>query len=635
MSAATPSRPGRATALIGTTYVAYFYVLMEWLFFVTKPSFMDSFSMGGIVGALLLPPLALLLVGLPLAVLLGGFGGPVRPAALAPAAVLGSAFFLLADTFVYTFFRWGVVASGPFIRFLLAGVYLGALWGGYRLFVWLERALADRARAHLRAVVLMLSTSALALGVQVAASDTSLAEVEVRARDGEIRRPNIIFLSSDAIDAQFTSLYGFGLPTTPFLQRLAASSLVFENAFSNAGKTTGSTVSMLSGKTAWRLKVGFPPQILPREHAFQHLPAMLRVLGYRGFQRSIRYYGDGGDLNMQSAFERANLRDVPAPVPGSLGARLLYVFNAEAIFATRLTERLAHRLLHVFGVKSMVNHFVLAQSNEGLGLELDRDSIDRALAFIARQDGPFFMHVHLMGTHCCTWEGGSGWFERTYPQLAEQKPYSSFHFGRMLGSLHDADELFESFVASLDRSGLLEESILVVSSDHTRSWDTDQRIPLLIRFPGGWPRGLVRRNAELIDLPATILDYMGVERPQWMTSRSLLDPDPAPTESERQLLIRDHRPIVSLARFTYERYGVSGAWFSSMPAPGPPHYGVKHAGVVQCDRWLKLDLESGLFLVGKVAGHTDPCVPSELTSPAEVAAWLRRELEREGFSFSF
>ena len=190
-------------------------------------------------------------------------------------------------------------------------------------------------------------------------------------------------------------------------------------------------------------------------------------------------------------------------------------------------------------------------------------------------------------------------------------------------------------IRRLDDASLLEESILVVSSDHTYNWDTNQRIPFLIRFPHATPRGRVTRNVELVDVPATILDYMGVEKPDWMTSRSLLDPDPAPTESERSLTIRDHRPILSLARFTYRRYGVSGVWFSSMLAPGPPHYGVKEAQVVQCNVWVKLDLETGGYGWGWVEGHTDPCDPAELASPGELAGWIRRELEKEGFSFSF
>ena len=32
---------GRPTAVIGTIYVAYFYVFMEWLFVFTKPSYMN------------------------------------------------------------------------------------------------------------------------------------------------------------------------------------------------------------------------------------------------------------------------------------------------------------------------------------------------------------------------------------------------------------------------------------------------------------------------------------------------------------------------------------------------------------------------------------------------------------------
>ena len=51
--------------------VSVFYLGMEWLFFATKASFMDSFSAVEKLGSFVIPPVALSLVALPLILLLG------------------------------------------------------------------------------------------------------------------------------------------------------------------------------------------------------------------------------------------------------------------------------------------------------------------------------------------------------------------------------------------------------------------------------------------------------------------------------------------------------------------------------------------------------------------------------------
>jgi hypothetical protein len=642
MTTADDRGAGMRASLILMVHVAYLYVALEWLFFVTKPSLMDSFTSQGLASSLLVPPAALWLVTAPIIVLLEVVRNwlperlrSVRWPLLVPTFFLASAFFLLIDNFLYTFWKWGVIALVGYTRFVGLIGLLALLYAAYDTLLGpAEQISSSRSsRIHVLICGALLGASTLALLVKVLSSDLSQANVEISARVEQVRKPNIILLASDAIEARHLSLYGAPFPTSPFLTRFASRSLVFENAFVNAGKTTGTTVAMLTGKSPYRVKVGFPPQILPREHAFQHLPGVLRALGYRGFQRTIRYYGDAGDLNMQGSFTRANARNLLSPAPGTLGAKLIYLFNSEFLFSSRMTERLVSRILHVLTIKEMINHYLLVKENKGLGYQIDSESVDEAIEFARAQEGPFFMHLHLMASHCCDYDGTSRWFASAFPNLARSPRY--VRDGKMLSSIRDADRLFAKLVYALDAEGILENTIVAVSSDHTQGWDTHQRVPLLIRFPGDVPKGRVKRNVELVDLPATILDYMGIESPDWMTSRSLLREDPAPTPAERELLLGHHRPILSMSRFAYTRFSLKAGVLSRIDAPGPPLYGVKMAGLVLCDRWTKLDLETGQIQSGKILGHTDPCPRHEYPPNEKVRSWIVRELEKEGFSISF
>lgn len=69
-----------------------------------------------------------------------------------------------------------------------------------------------------------------------------------------LRRPSILFVSIDTLSASNLSIYGYGRPTTPRLAELAADSVLFEQARSNAPWTIPSYASQFTGLYAWANK---------------------------------------------------------------------------------------------------------------------------------------------------------------------------------------------------------------------------------------------------------------------------------------------------------------------------------------------------------------------------------------------
>lgn len=59
--------------------------------------------------------------------------------------------------------------------------------------------------------------------------------------------PNLLFVVVDTLRADHCSLYGYSRPTTPALERLAASSLVFDQVMSQCSWTAPAVASMLTG----------------------------------------------------------------------------------------------------------------------------------------------------------------------------------------------------------------------------------------------------------------------------------------------------------------------------------------------------------------------------------------------------
>ena len=640
----TPQRIGTVVVLM--IYIAYAYVGMEWLFFVTKPSFMDSFDLVGKLGAIFIPALGLFLVCALLIVLFGMLDRLVSTrlfALLVPTVVLGSLFFLLADNFLYTTLGVGTIHSQSIVRFVILAVYVAILVKTYGLIRnWTQQLLSVRARTWMigPAVACLIASIGM-LGTTVATTDYQRAVVDAALTTGEEHRPNIIFLASDGIEARHLSVYGHPSQNSPFLETFAARTVLFENAFANAGKSTGSTTSMLSGKLPTTLKVGFPPQILSKTHAVQHLPATLRTFGYSGYQHGIRYYVDGGDLNMQSGFQIANGRALFSPQPGSFAARLSYTFNTELAFIIRMAERLSRRVLHMCGIRDMVNHFLLIRDNAGQGWQRDAHMIDAAMAFIEQQRQPFFMHLHLMGSHCCSYLGGKSrvsqdqpaerlrrWVDNVDGQVA---PKALRTFGRYLDSVRDADAHFARFIGWLDKTGRLDNTLLIISSDHTQLWGSTQRIPLLVYFPDSDFTGRVAENVSLVDLAPTILDYMEVGIPEWMDGISRLpaiESGPAFEQSARQ---NEPKPILTLEKFQYTRFYFKQGGLSGIDRPGPPLYGVSEVGLIMCNQWKKVALQTGQIASGLVDGHTAPCPEAVFPADAQIRAFVARELSQAGF----
>jgi hypothetical protein len=616
-------------AFVLTVFVSYLYVFMEWLFFATKPSYFDSFETLDKVGALLIPPIWLILaMALPI-MFLGYIQNKCNIknnlVLLLPTFLLGTLLFLMVDNFLYTLTRWGVNASVGMTRLLFITLYVLILVKAYKIIDKANEYLAiTRSRRCINYFVIMLIVSSITiLGIKISDINWKYLNIDVMVNNGKLRLPNIIFLASDGIEAEFLSLYGYRHKTTPFLEEFGRKSLVFENAFANASVSTGSQTSMLSGKLPAKTKVGFYPQVLQKKDAFQHLPAILQKLGYNGYQRTLRYYGDSGDLNMMSSFDYVNGRKQIKLMPGSLASKFIYLFDLEVLFAKSCLDRMCQRILHLFNV-------TFAPRNSQNFLAIDSKSVDDVIDFIKKQKTPFFVHLHLMGSHYGGYDSSRSWFKQD--DFPEEGNRNSLHV-KYMNAIRDADEHFRDVVAYLGKARL-ENTIIVVSSDHSQKWSTLERIPLILHFPKDDYKGHVKTNVSLVDVAPTILDYMGIEIPKWMDGKSLL---PHTTTIRSKNVNRaeiGNDPILTLEEFQDTNLEFDdGPVIGTKTAinPGPPLYGVRQVGIIFCNQWRKMSLETGEISAGNIKGHTSPPSNAEMYSDADVRAFVRKQLTKEGF----
>jgi arylsulfatase A-like enzyme len=193
------------------------------------------------------------------------------------------------------------------------------------------------------------------------------------------------------------------------------------------------------------------------------------------------------------------------------------------------------------------------------------------LPSLGRLKPPFFLYVHYIDPHA-PYTPDRGWDGKPLPGPLRSHPVTikeldAPHFIRRSpelmarardlydGEIRQADEGLRALVSTLARRGLMKNTVLVVTADHGEElgdhgrmshgqtvYQEVLRIPLVIRAPGRIAAGQRLGRASLLDVVPTLLELLGVRRPE--SEKSLdgvslagrLAGDAAPATDDRPFL---------------------------------------------------------------------------------------------------
>lgn len=551
-----------------TTLVAYFYIFMEWLFFATKPSFLNGmnvyetlavlFISGGMIAFIFTIP-SLILFSASILVKSRGVSGLLLRLAVVPSAFLsGVLVLILADNFTYTVFKFGIVTSTGIWRGMYGLLFLYLTWA-------CARQVLQFIRAPLQSKTLRFLPPALLTASLLLAGERFINRGP--ENDSELtatldNRPHILLIGSDGVNAENMSLYGYERETTPFLDELASSSLLAENALSNWNSSTTSITSMLTGKPPLETRVLEGENILTGSDAYQHLPGILRRNGYLAIQMGVPSYVDAYTSNMQDAFDEANGRSV---AQGSLFRAARKIGQGDsAYFIIRLFERISDRIMHIYYYRAMINPIEQVTVASEETSQSDGEKIAYLMELLQGAEQPLFVHIHLMGTHGPRFSFSEQVFSAGQEQTQEWMP--DFYDDSIL----TFDGYIRNIYNELESSGQLDNTILIIYSDHGQAYDI-QRVPLMIHFPNGEFAQRMKSNTQNLDVAPTILDYLEFSIPDWMKGRSLLKGEPP----EDRLLVIGKVPETRVT--------------------------------IQCDKIYQVAAKAQLWFVSELREHTAPC----------------------------
>lgn len=353
--------------------------------------------------------------------------------------------------------------------------------------------------------------------------------------------PNIIVVIVDTLRADHLSSYGYQRETSPFLDRLAAEGVRFENAIAPSSWTQPSHASMLTGRYTYETHA----ETQPLDDTYPTIGEILQTHGYRtgGFSANTLFFtrrqGHGrGFLHFEDNYQS---------VPDAFLNSSLYGF-----------------IFDFYGLR-------MALKYEGVPARLLASDINRAaLNWIDSGEQPFFVFMNYFDVHdpytppepyrskyaSTPNPGGliNGFMERYSPSLTAEQIQSEID--AYDGSIAYVDDQIKALFAELERRGLLENTIVIVASDHGESFGergffqhsaslylNEIRVPLIVWNPAHVPAGkTIDAPVSLTSLPSTILSLIQAKD------------DPFPGPSLTALIFSDTppadwpHPIAELAR---------------------------------------------------------------------------------------
>lgn len=339
--------------------------------------------------------------------------------------------------------------------------------------------------------------------------------------------PNIVLLVADALRVDRLHCYGNPWPTSPCMDRIAREGVMFRQLVAHSNHTLPGVGTIFTGLDP--LSHGLIDPRTHIGHTWGQWKTPFSVIEENGFAfgafDAYLYFHFGRHTHIETGAQAAPFfeenRDRPFflwqfieqvhlpynPNPPYDTAFLPKDYRMSPEAAKRIKAVRSTMILHKPG---LISQFELDQT-QGRGNAFEADA-DRQIEYQR--------------------SAGSMTFE---PE--DRVPVAALYDGEV----RTLDDLIAEYVNTLEELGLLDDTILIVTSDHGEEllergsvghascslagtlYEEGIRVPLVIRYPKRLPKGLVvNRQICQTDIMPTILELAGLPMPSGMEGRSLL-----------------------------------------------------------------------------------------------------------------
>jgi arylsulfatase A-like enzyme len=335
-------------------------------------------------------------------------------------------------------------------------------------------------------------------------------------------QPHVLLISLDTLRADHLGAWGYDRPTSPFLDELARLGVRFDQALSHSPKTAPSHMSVFTGAfpsehgAHFEYKtVGGRPVVFPVRRDLLTLAEVMHRAGYR-----TAAWTGGGQLSRSAGFARGFDRFLE-----SFGKINPDKMQEIRTWFRRHSNNPCFMFLHTYQIHDPYlppspYNTVFSSPDYGGWVIGDRKTL-----------GEFMTKEKFHSKQAAFWRK-TDWgpnSSRIGPEDLRQL------VGLYDGGIRYTDDVLHGFFKDLFADGLLENTLIVIFSDHGEEflehggvlhkmlYRETVHVPLIFFWPGHINGGVVvSSQVPLMDLTPTLLELVGLEAPQFSNAHSLL-----------------------------------------------------------------------------------------------------------------
>lgn len=314
--------------------------------------------------------------------------------------------------------------------------------------------------------------------------------------------PNVLLIVIDTQRADHFSSYGYARETTPRLDAFAREGTLFEAAYANSSWTLPSFASMLTGRLPQEHRAG----VMRRPYLDRELPTMAEEFRRNGYATG-GFVANGWWCGRQTRIDRGFIRY--EDFYGNVG---------DAVVRTQLGRYYGTTVRGWLGEEDVLGRKRVGDINREFLSWLEGIGERRFFAMLNYVDvhAPYVPPPPFRGRFSNASGRGSDKSEINIGAIHDAMPeFTAEQFDAMRDaydeSLLSVDAGFGDLIDDLRRRGILDETIVIITSDHGESFGEQGmvwhghslhleqvRVPLIVRFPSAVAAGV--REATPVDL---------------------------------------------------------------------------------------------------------------------------------------
>ena len=364
--------------------------------------------------------------------------------------------------------------------------------------------------------------------------------------------PNVILLVFDALTARNLSAYGYPRKTSPNFERFAERATIFHHYNSAGNYTVPGVASLLTGMYPWTHRAVNHSGLVRRDMLDRNIFALL------GDQYNRIGFAQNGWASFILTQFKKDLDTYLSPAEFSLLAHILgdkfpdtnlayralddFMFKMERSPSSLVFGAIERTILYEQAKKIPARDYPRGIPKTGAYpvYFLLEDVLAGLVKMFSEAKSPSFSYIHLFPPHApyspLRQFYGKFWNDNYFPpskpqhKLSDGQDERKVYIGRLSYDEYVAtlDYEFGRFLDALDASGVLDNSYLIVTSDHGEMFERGDKghdtpllydpvihSPLIISAPGQRARRDVYAPVNSVDILPTLLHLAGKPIPDW------------------------------------------------------------------------------------------------------------------------